>query len=59
MIVNYNIAPYIMREMERYLNNLLEDYSDTYIVLVFAPFVAAMGLVLSYDYDGFRISLVG
>lgn len=56
-MVDYNIAPYILRNMERYFDGLLEKNSLTWVFMVFGPFCQEIGLTLSFTSDGFHLSL--
>lgn len=58
-MVDYNIAPFILRDMERCLDSLLRDNSLCWVFMVFGPFFQSIGIILSFTSDGFRLTLRG
>lgn len=59
-IPEYNIAPYILRDIEKYLNSLLEFDLPSLILHLYSPLLEVMGLDLRFDEDAaaFYVSLL-
>lgn len=59
-IPEYNVAPYLLRAMEKYFDSLLDVDLPSLILHLYSPLLEVMGLDLRFDEDAaaFYVSLL-